>query len=224
MRSSAAVAIAACLAAGAAAQDATPLPPTTSTTSATASPSPAETSIVSLFLPMGSPDQIDASIISASPNHTAFALGCAHHASTTDCRWDPPITVTEGESTIIWTHTQNEDLSATMPVMTLECALVGAHTTESPINGASSAVCTARSTIENFGIVASTTVLASTEISYMPVTITAGMEKIAAASEYAATAVDESETSSAGAPSMTGMVALGLGGMAGLGVAVLGVL
>ncbi|KAF2210339.1 hypothetical protein CERZMDRAFT_99403 [Cercospora zeae-maydis SCOH1-5] len=223
MRSSAVV-IAACLAAGAGAQDLTTLPTATSSTSATGSGSPVGTSIVSLFLPMGSPDQIDASIISASPNHTAFALGCGNNASITDCGWDPPITVTEGESTIIWTNTQNEDLSATAPIMTLECALVGAHTTESPINGASSAVCTARSTIENFGIVASTTVLASTEISYMPVTITAGMEKIAAASEYAATAVHESETSSAGAPAVTAMAVLGLTGMAGLGVAVLGLL
>ncbi|CAK1362520.1 unnamed protein product [Cercospora beticola] len=217
--------IAASLAAGAGAQDVTPLT-TASSTSATGSPSPTGTSIVSLFLPMGSPDQIEASIISASPNHTAFALGCGNNVSTSDCGWDPPITVTEGESTIIWTNTHKgqEDVSATIPFMTLECALVGAHTTESPINGASSAVCTARSTINNLGVVASTTVLASTEISYMPVTITAGMEKIAAASEYAATAVYESETSSAGAPAMTGMAALGLSGVAGLGVAVLGVL
>ncbi|KAI5359771.1 hypothetical protein Slin14017_G093320 [Septoria linicola] len=175
---------------------------------------------------MGSPDQIEASIISASPNHTAFALGCVNGASTASCGWDPPITITEGESTVIWTNTHKgqEDVSATIPYMTLECALVGAHTTASPIHGASSAICTGRSTIGGLGVVASTSVLASTEITYMPVTITAGLEKIAAASEYAATAMPESSTSSAGAPAATEMAVMGLSGIIGMGVAMLGVL
>lgn len=102
--------------------------------------------------------------------------------------------------------------------------MVGAKTTSSPIHGASSAVCTARSTIPHLGVAASTSVLASTEIKYMPVTVTAGLEKIMAASEYAATAIPETSTSSAGAPAMTDMALMGVGGVIGLGAAVLGVI
>lgn len=102
--------------------------------------------------------------------------------------------------------------------------MVGAHTTTSPINGASSAICTARSTIPHLGVAASTSVLASTEINYVPVTITAGLEKIKAASEYAATALPETSTSSAGAPAMTDMALLGFSGALGLGAAIVGVI
>jgi hypothetical protein len=102
--------------------------------------------------------------------------------------------------------------------------MVGAHTTETPIHGASSAICTTRSTIPGLGIIASTSVLASTEIQYLPVTITAGVEKIKAASEYAATAVPATSTSSAGVPAMTDMAFVGLSGAVGLGVALIGVM
>lgn len=115
-------------------------------------------------------------------------------------------------------------VSVTIPPMTMECALVGAHTTETPIHGASSAICTARSTIPGLGIAASTSVLASVDIKYVPVTVTAGVEKIMAASAYATTAVSKTSTSSAGAAAMTDMALIGFGGAAGLGVAMLGML
>lgn len=196
------------------------------TTSVSASTS-TQHSVISLFLPMGSPDQIEASIVSASPNETAFALGCAANAtSSSACYWDTDITVTEGESTVIWTNTHAGEgaVSVTIPPMTMECALVGAHTTETPIHGASSAICTARSTIPGLGIAASTSVLASVDIKYVPVTVTAGVEKIMAASAYATTAVSKTSTSSAGAAAMTDMALIGFSGAAGLGVAMLGML
>lgn len=111
-----------------------------------------------------------------------------------------------------------------MPALTLECAMVGAHTTESPIHGASSAVCTGRSTIDGLGVVASTSVLASTEIKYMPVTIIAGLEKIAAASQYAATALPSSSTGAAEASAITHMPLMWRSGAAAAAVAVFAVL
>lgn len=172
---------------------------------------------------------------------TAFALGCLNSATTTGCGFNPPVTITEGESTVVWTNTHDgqeyvlrgfiafqftnahfRDVSYNIPPQTIECALVGAHTTQSPLEGATSAVCTARSVISGLGIVASTSTLASSEINYMGVTVTAGVEKLRAASEAAATAVPESTASQAEAPIITAMAKIGLSGA--LGVAVLGVI
>jgi len=105
--------------------------------------------------------------------------------------------------------------------VTVRCQLVGAVLDETPIQGATSAVCTANSAISGLGVVGSSSTLASTEINYVPVTITAGAEKLIAASTL--TAEPTTTTSQAGAAPVISQVAgLGLGGM--IGIAVLGAL
>ena len=101
--------------------------------------------------------------------------------------------------------------------MTYQCELVGAHLDVTPIEGALSAVCTASSAIDGLGIMATTSTLASTEIVYRPVTVTAGASKLMAAS----TILPEptmNATSTAGAPARTAAAKLGLGGAIGLAV------
>ncbi|KXT00638.1 hypothetical protein AC579_865 [Pseudocercospora musae] len=183
----------------------------------------ASTSTVPLFLPMpmGSPEHIQASVISASPNQTAYALGCTNNDTTTGCAWNPPITLTEGESTVIYTTTQRgqEPVTYDIPHVTMHCALVGAHTTENPFHGATSAVCVGSSAVSGLGVVVTTSTLASTQVSYVPVTITAGMQKIIEASHSAAIASATSSTSAAGAPMMTtAMAELAVGVIAGVAI------
>lgn len=100
--------------------------------------------------------------------------------------------------------------------LTIQCQLVGAHLTEIPMNGATSAVCTAASNIPGLGIVGSTSTLASSEINYIPVTVTAGAQKLAAASTM--TLSQPSGTSSAGAVAITAAAKLGLSGAVALAV------
>ncbi|KXS93706.1 hypothetical protein AC578_3841 [Pseudocercospora eumusae] len=197
------------------AQDATSTASSQRNASATAS-----TSTVSLFLPMHTPEQIQASIISASPNQTAYALGCTNNDTTTACAWNPPITVTEGESTIIYTNTHRwqEDFTYDILHMTMQCELFGAHTTENPFQGATSAVCVGSSAVSGLGVVVTTSTLASTQLGYVPVTITAGMQKIMEASRSAAIASATTSTSAAGAPMITAMAKLGVGGIAGMAI------
>lgn len=171
-----------------------------------------------------------------SQNQTAYVLGCPANATLRYCDRNPPLTVTEGESTIYYTNTffrnsygTSLSLSTThadhyrgtvkpveMPV-TIKCELVGASLT---INrGATSAVCSVSSAISGLGMKVSTTVLASTEIVYQPVTVTAGVEKLRAA----ATATSTGPASTGGVaalPEITAMARLGLGGAA-LGMFVL---
>ncbi|KAF2166884.1 hypothetical protein M409DRAFT_22936 [Zasmidium cellare ATCC 36951] len=175
---------------------------------------------VSLYLPMGAPSQIHASIISATPNETAYALGCTDNATTSGCGYNPPITVTEGESTIIFTNTyEGDQTTMTAEPLTMQCQLVGAHLYDTPMHGATSAVCTGASAIAGLGRVQSTSTLASSEINYVPVTITAGAQKLAAASTMT---VDlPTGTSTAGASVITAAARLGLGGA--VAMAVLGV-
>lgn len=95
--------------------------------------------------------------------------------------------------------------------LTVQCELVGAHLSDTPMAGATSAVCTGASAIPGLGRVQSTSTLASSEINYVPVTVTAGAQKLVAASTMTLNAA--SSTSSAGAGSVTAAAKLGLGGV-----------
>jgi len=177
---------------------------------------------VSLFLPIVSHDSLQASVVAVVGNQTAFALTCASSTGSSRCPYSPAFTVTEGASTVIWTNTFSAtDTMVTAGPVTVRCQLVGAVLDETPIQGATSAVCTANSAISGLGVVGSSSTLASTEINYVPVTITAGAEKLIAASTL--TAEPTTTTSQAGAAPVISQVAgLGLGGM--IGIAVLGAL
>lgn len=110
------------------------------------------------------------------------------------------------------------DVTYDIPHMTMQCELVGAHTTENPFHGATSAVCVGSSAVSGLGVVVTTSTLASTQVSYVPVTITAGIQKIIEASHSAAIASATSSTSAAGAPMITAMAKLGVGGIAGMAI------
>ena len=126
--------------------------------------------------------------------------------------------MTEGESTIIFTNTYaGAETTLTAGPMTYQCELVGAHLDVTPIEGAISAVCTASSAIAGLGIMATTSTLASTEIVYRPVTVTAGASKLAAASTNMPEPTANA-TSTAGAPAMTAVAKLGLSGAVGFAV------
>ncbi|EME44815.1 hypothetical protein DOTSEDRAFT_24796 [Dothistroma septosporum NZE10] len=201
------------------AQVASPSPSRTSDTTTKAAGASATTSqpVVSLFLPMGSPDHIQASIITANANQTVFLLGCSNN-TTSSCGYNPPITVTEGESTLIFTNTRGgAGNTLTAGPMTYQCELVGAHLDITPIEGAISAVCTASSVIRGLGVMATTSTLASTEIVYRPVTVTAGASKLIAASTILPEPTSNA-TSTAGASTMTAGARLSLSGVVGLAV------
>lgn len=99
----------------------------------------------------------------------------------------------------------------------MRCALVGAAFNETPHIGATSAVCTNSSAISGLGEMGSTSTLASTEINYFPVTITAGYEKLIAAATMTSS---PSSTSSSAATIRNAAASLGLGSI--LALAVLG--
>lgn len=104
--------------------------------------------------------------------------------------------------------------------LTIKCELVGA--TLSVNKGATSAVCSISSEISGLGVKVSTTILASSEIDYRPVTVTAGIEKLRAAEATATNTGGPAESTGAAAapPGITAIARLGLGGAA-LGMLVL---
>ncbi|KJX96569.1 hypothetical protein TI39_contig614g00013 [Zymoseptoria brevis] len=189
------------------------------TTTAT---TPEATMTVSLWLPMGGPDDlsIQASIVTVSPDKTAYALRCKADNTAALCRgYDPPITITEGESTIAFVHTyfRNPEETATLVrPLTVSCLMAGASLTAG--RAATSALCTVASEISGLGIMASTTRLASSEIQYMPVTITEGAAKLVAETATPTTDVVASSTAAADMPRITAKARFGLGGAVGVAI------
>lgn len=84
------------------------------------------------------------------------------------------------------------------------------------MHGATSAVCTGVSAIPGLGRAQSISTLASSEINYIPVTVTAGYQKLAAASTRALN--QSTGTSSAGASLITAAARLGMGGAVAMAV------
>lgn len=103
--------------------------------------------------------------------------------------------------------------------LTVHCELLGAHLSDTLMHGATSAVCTGTSAIPGLGRAQSTSTLASSEINYVPVIVTAGYQKLAAASTM--TLAPSAGTSTAGGSVVTAAAQLGLGGA--VAMAVLGV-
>ncbi|GAB7361405.1 hypothetical protein MBLNU230_g1461t1 [Neophaeotheca triangularis] len=219
----------------------------TQSTAPTSTTSPSESqTIVSLFLPLGAAKNLGASIITAAPHLTAYAIGCIPSASASDnsgttthsfdleaCGFRDSITLTEGVSTLIYTYNPHvsglsiEGTTLTPPpaessdpaLATVNCSFAGASS-EPSFKPASRAVCTGRSAIHGLGNVASTTTLASTQIEYVPVTVTAGLEKVAAMSAGAGGGGEEGEGEGEGEGGSSG----GTRGWEGQGVWSAGVL
>lgn len=150
----------------------------------------AQSSVVSIW-GLGADDQaLYASVVSANPSATVLAINCPSGEDSTECGFDGAVTITEGPSTlhIVTTAavdagdlaaattaadtaaaTSGADLSITVTV-TLDCTRTGtadgtcAYTEE--VAGTTSA---------------STTTLIGTDLSEMPITITAGLSKLASA-------------------------------------------
>ncbi|KAK0336319.1 hypothetical protein LTR91_000882 [Friedmanniomyces endolithicus] len=144
---------------------------------------------VSIYLPFNG-DSLAASIITAAPTATVYAIGCEVQsgACAPGCSLDSSVTVTEGESTLRYTWSNGMHAAvgptgtALIPdVTTVACSLYGG-------SRATSAVCTAFSAMPAappppHGGVANggppmmsnngsqTTTLAQSQISYIPITI-----------------------------------------------------
>ncbi|TKA82313.1 hypothetical protein B0A55_01443 [Friedmanniomyces simplex] len=143
---------------------------------------------VSIYLPFDG-DNLAASVITAAPTATVYAIGCEVQsgACAPGCSLDSSVTVTEGESTLryTWSNGMHAAVAATgaslVPdVTTVACSLYGG-------TRATSAVCTAYSAVMAAGIPGGpgmppggmmnngtqTTTLASSQISYIPITLNA---------------------------------------------------
>ncbi|KAK4895154.1 hypothetical protein LTR27_006763 [Elasticomyces elasticus] len=141
----------------------------------------------SLYLPFGG-DNLAASIITAAPSATVYAIGCeiVSDACAPGCSLDSSVTITEGESTLRYTWSNGQHAiaaasgTALVPdVTTVACQLYGG-------TSATSAVCTAMSALDkgamgmpmgpgmglgNNGT--QTTTLVASQMSYVPITVTA---------------------------------------------------
>ncbi|WPG98266.1 Hypothetical protein R9X50_00105400 [Acrodontium crateriforme] len=159
---------------------------------------------VSLFLPMADPSQLlAASIVTAEPNGTVYVIGCLPTVDAADCGFSPPVTVTEDDDSLRFTMSYNvgDDLTdssllgsgstsaSSAPLeITSNCQLYGAPR-------ATSAVCTGNNAVSGLGNAASSTTLASSELNYMPVIITAGAQKTSMAAAATASTAASSATS-----------------------------
>ncbi|KAF2722546.1 hypothetical protein K431DRAFT_293443 [Polychaeton citri CBS 116435] len=150
---------------------------------------------ISLFLgPETAHGELGASVISVNESQTEFKLEClaslGSHSSfpTPPCGLASPITITEGVSTMVYTINRSLKPTSAVPADNT-AALPTPDSTDSAISHfvncelhggtrATKAICTSHSVIQGLGDATGTTTLASTQISYVPVFITAGQEKL----------------------------------------------
>ncbi|UKZ85255.1 uncharacterized protein TrAFT101_001124 [Trichoderma asperellum] len=153
----------------------------------------AQSTVVSLLLPYGDVQKIDASIIGADSTATTYLFGCPKGEDSNDCGFPTSQTVTQGPSTWIYTETASADPAdetgfSGSEVQGGQCKL----NTKADV-----ADCTMYMTATFTGAVTSTT--SATTMSFLdlqtPVTITAGLDKLNAAP--GATATDASTTAPA---------------------------
>ncbi|KAI6954672.1 hypothetical protein KC321_g16215, partial [Hortaea werneckii] len=135
-----------------------------------------------IWLPMASSGSVDASVITAAPNWTVYALGCGAASSPafpSACGLETAYNITEGPSTLAYSFSNN---AAKLPgatgtplsptdLVTMNCRMDGG-------TRASQAMCTGHSVIPGLGNGTDTTTLASSQLNYVPVTITAGVENL----------------------------------------------
>ncbi|KAI7286078.1 hypothetical protein KC345_g1350 [Hortaea werneckii] len=136
-----------------------------------------------IWLPMASSGSVDASVITAAPNWTVYALGCGTASSPvypSACGLETAYNITEGPSTLAYSFSNN---AAKLPgatagtplsptdLVTMNCRMDGG-------TRASQAMCTGHSVIPGLGNGTETTTLASSQLNYVPVTITAGVENL----------------------------------------------
>ncbi|KAK6396589.1 hypothetical protein LTR65_008487 [Meristemomyces frigidus] len=173
-------------------------------------------STVTLFLPMAN----QTGVVASAPSATVYALGCPSQsgACQAGCNFGASVTITEGVSTLVYTWTDSEaqvigtNTSLTPDIMTVNCALLGGTV-------ATEAICTGYSLNST-----QTTTLASALLNYVPVTITAGVSKMASGTSQGSNTLSNptttggggaSSATNAGAP-MAPVVRYAVGVMAGI--------
>ncbi|KAF2400051.1 hypothetical protein EJ06DRAFT_530807 [Trichodelitschia bisporula] len=122
------------------------------------------------------PQILVASIKSASPSATVMEIGCPDGTSGNDCGFNPPLTLTQGPTTAVLVQDRPDYTGFTMSI---GCSLD---------TKASTAVCVSSmgGAEANFPGVETGTVT-GTDYGFSPVTVTAGAEKLSAASGSATT-------------------------------------
>lgn len=141
------------------------------------------TTTVSLFLPNTDPQSLVASVIGTDATATTYLISCPPGSDANNCGYGGGATVIEGPST----------LQMVIGGASIACNLAG--TTQ--------AVCTESQTLSGFStteLVTST--LGPADITYFPVGVTAGAQKLGPAS----TDVSATATSTSGATTTTGLV------------------
>jgi hypothetical protein len=141
----------------------------------------AQSSVVSLYLLDTDPQDLVASVITVISSTTEYEVTCPQSA--TECGYDPPITVMEAGSTFGASLTDSEEQFTFSQL----CTLISAG----------GAVCdeSAAGSQANFPG-SSTTTYNATDLSQFPVTITAGLEKLATVSATTTTSAKSSGTAS----------------------------
>lgn len=178
----------------------------------------ASSSTVSLFFPGGVDKQsLVASVVGANPTMTTYVISCPTGTSSDQCGFDPAMTITQGPTTAIMTIESSDG----DPVETdiINCT----------IEGTTRAVCTANTIVVSSGQTtsgSSVSALSASDVQFVPVVVTAGVEKLSSPSATgtaASSTAASSSTASAGSgvsaasPSATGTGANGtaLAGTAG---------
>ncbi|KAK5171452.1 uncharacterized protein LTR77_004597 [Saxophila tyrrhenica] len=183
-----------------------------------ASPTPTSNyPIKTIFLPLDVPPNLGASIVTAAPNATEYALSCLSTPSQNSddtCAFATPVTITEGPGTLVYTIFYHDDEGATTNAApaTINCALSGSPSV-------TAATCIGRSAIAGLGEFASTSTLAYSQILYATLAVTAGREKLEGVREGEGRAGGSSSSEGVGARATAGLG----GGMRWVAGAALGV-
>ncbi|KAK0714878.1 hypothetical protein B0H67DRAFT_644694 [Lasiosphaeris hirsuta] len=120
------------------------------------------TTVVTLALPFADSQDIHASVIGAGSAATTFSLACPSGTDDTDCGLGEGMTVTEGPSTLAYHYTRGEEFH-----ITVHCAITGDDATCAADYSSGSSTELETETIADWA-----------GYRTVPVTVTAGMEKL----------------------------------------------
>ncbi|CRJ91755.1 hypothetical protein HYQ45_013415 [Verticillium longisporum] len=127
----------------------------------------AEEAVVSLFIPLFAPNFVVASVVDVGADETTFALACHSQVPQTECGISNPVQLVAGPSTMALTATL-EYTSAPPMTITADCAINVA---------ANEATCT-QYQAESTMTYSESTIVSEIDAYYLPLTITAGAEKL----------------------------------------------
>ncbi|KAL2148482.1 hypothetical protein VTH82DRAFT_2036 [Thermothelomyces myriococcoides] len=132
----------------------------------------AQSSVVTVLLPQFNPQAIDASVIAAAPTATTYRLNCPPGADSSDCGVPPEYELVYGPSTFGFTVAIEDDSAATAACkinLSRDTADCVGTVTEGSSSTVTSEIITGLSSL------------------LMPITVTAGLDKLAASTTGAGT-------------------------------------